>query len=160
MLRTIVIGAVGAAVVGGTGAGALALSSSPSPATPASSATSTSAPAHAKTARRAVLKAIARRAVHGSVVVRGRDGRFVTVDFGRGTVKSIAPTSLTVSTADGQSLTFTLNSSTKYHERTNGKGTKTTYSAVHGGDTVIVVGRASSSSATPTASQVLDLGAK
>lgn len=159
MLRTIVIGAVGAAVVSGTGAGALALSSSPSPATPSSS--STSAATHSgKAQRRAVLKAIARRAVHGSVVVRGRDGAFVTVDFGRGTVQALSPTSLTVSTADGQSLTFTLNSSTKYHERTNGKGEKTTYSAVHNGDTVLVVGRAASATATPAAAQVLDLGKK
>lgn len=42
----------------------------------------------------------------------------------------------------------------------DGKGTKTTYSAVHGGDTVVVVAKASSSTATPTASQVLDLGRK
>jgi hypothetical protein len=153
MLRTIVIGTVGAAVVGGTGAGALALSDSPVASTPASSSSATGAHAHPR-----LWRAIAKRAVHGSVVLRDRDGHFVTVDFGRGTVTSVSATSLSVKTADGTPLTFTLDSGTKYRERSNGKGTAGSASDITSGDTVVVFGRAAGGSSAPVAKRVIELG--
>ena len=151
MIRTIVLGAVGAAVVGGTGVAAVAASgSSTPPPAPASAA----AGRHHHPLARGVLK----RMVHGSVVVRGKGGSFVTVDFGRGTVAAVSPTALAVHTADGKTLTFTLDTATKYRVRSGGSGHAGSQSDIKKGDRVVVLGPAASATARPVAKRVIDLG--
>lgn len=166
MLRTIVVTAVGTAVLAGTGVAALAASNSPGQ--PGSGSTSSSAPAqpgtaaaHKKHAKRALWEAAAKRAVQGDVVVKGKDGSFTTVEFARGTATlspASTPTSVSVRTADGQTVTFTLNAATKYHVRADKKTTKGSVSSLHSGDSVVVVGKAPLGTGTVTATQVLDLG--
>ena len=148
MIRTIVLGAVGAAVVGGTGVAAVATSGSSSP---------TPRPATAGQ-HHPFARAVLKRMVHGSVVVRGKDGAFVTVDFGRGTVAAVSPSALAVHTADGKTLTFALTSATKYRVRSGGSGHPGSLSDIKKGEQVVVLGPQASAGAEPVAKRVIELG--
>jgi hypothetical protein len=52
--------------------------------------------------------------VHGDVIVKGKDGKFVTVTFDKGKVTSHSDGSITLARADGPSVTVKLDGSTKY----------------------------------------------
>jgi hypothetical protein len=113
---------VGAAVIVGTGgAVAWAQSSSPgSPATTASPATSTSPAITASPASRdaavadgARLQAIARRSVHADLVVKDKDGTYVTITIDRGTVTAASATSITLDRPDGKQVTLAVTTDTK-----------------------------------------------
>jgi len=104
--------AVAGAVVLGTG-GAVAWAqtgggSSPSTA-PASATQPADVPARA-------LRPLARRAVHGDVVVKAKDGSYVTVTFDRGTVTAASATSVTLQRPDtNQPVTLAVDTNTKVH---------------------------------------------
>jgi hypothetical protein len=142
-------GAIGAAVLG-SGAAALAVSGSPTPGTPSS--TSSAAPAGKHPAARALL----RHTVHGQFVTKDKNasGGFVTHDVIRGTATAVSSSSITVKAADNTSQTYVVNSSTKVRQRSNGKPTDSTISAVHTGDDVAVVGTGTT---TLTATGIVDV---
>ena len=97
----VVLGAGGAVAWAQTGGG-----SSPSTAAPAQSA---DVPARA-------LRPLARRAVHGDVVVKAKDGSYVTVTFDRGTVTAASATSVTLQRPDtNQPVTVAVDANTKVH---------------------------------------------
>ena len=104
---------VGAVTLGAGGAVAWAQTTGGSPTTaPAPSAPTTPAPSTPSRGH-ADLGAVARRAVHGDLVVKDKTGAYVTVTFDRGTVTAASATSITLSRADGQSTTLTINATTK-----------------------------------------------
>jgi hypothetical protein len=81
---------------------------------------STTAPAAAPSKPAGVpvkaLRPLARRAVHGDVVVKAKDGSFVTVTFDRGTVTAASDTSVTLQRPDtNQPVTLTVDANTKVH---------------------------------------------
>ena len=51
--------------------------------------------------------------MHGEWVVKGKDGKPVTLETIRGTVTAVGPSSLTVKAEDGFTETFATNSDTK-----------------------------------------------
>ena len=57
---------------------------------------------------------LARRAVHGDLIVRGKEGEFENVTFDRGRLTSVEGGSLTLERPDGVSVTVTLNDATRY----------------------------------------------
>jgi len=57
---------------------------------------------------------LARRAVHGELIVRGEEGEFESVTFDRGRLTSVADGSLTLERPDGVSVTVRLNDATRY----------------------------------------------
>ncbi len=77
---------------------------------------------------------LARRALHGEFVVRGRSGKDVTVDMVRGKVTAVSPTSITIASRDGYSATYTVTSATRVHVR--GEKGKKTIGVVKNGDRV------------------------
>jgi hypothetical protein len=109
---------VAAAALAGGGAAAWAQSTG-GPAAPASTTTTAPAkstvPAAAPGIRLARLRAIARRADHGDLEIKTKDGTWVTVTFDRGTVSAASATSVTIDRPDGQKATLAINSSTKVH---------------------------------------------
>ena len=108
---------VAAAALAGGGAAAWAQSTggpgAPAPATTTAPAKS-AAPA-APGIRLAQLRAIARRADHGDLELKTKDGTWVTVTLDRGTVSAASATSVTIDRPDGQKVTLSINSSTKVH---------------------------------------------
>jgi hypothetical protein len=58
--------------------------------------------------------ALLRRADHGTVEVKNKDGQWVTVTFDRGTVTAADASSITLQRPDGQSVTIALTSGTRY----------------------------------------------
>jgi hypothetical protein len=58
--------------------------------------------------------ALMRRAVHGDLVVRDKQGQFVPVAFDRGTLVSHDGTTLTVKRPDGATVTSTLTDQTRF----------------------------------------------
>ena len=58
-------------------------------------------------------RALIGRGMHGEWVVKGKDGKPVTLETIRGTVTAVGPTSVTVKAEDGFTETFTTNSDTK-----------------------------------------------
>jgi hypothetical protein len=134
-------GAVGAAVLGAGGA-ALAADGGSSSTSP--SATSTTAPKAATRDGR-----LARRALHGTFVTRGKGGTFITHELARGAVTAVSPTSISVRTADGDTETYVVDSSTKVRTHVKGaKGSASTIGAVHVGDNVGVTGKGTPATAT------------
>jgi hypothetical protein len=112
--KLVALGVAGAVVLGAGGAVAYAQSGgdggSPSTTAPAAeSSKPADVPAKA-------LRPLARRAVHGDVVVKAKDGTFVTVTFDRGTVTAASDTSVTLQRPDtNQPVTLTVNADTKVH---------------------------------------------
>jgi hypothetical protein len=106
----------------------------------ATAGAASSTPAHPKTAvaRRGALRRFARRAVHGSVVVRTKTG-FATVTFDRGTVNSVNGQQLTMTegTAKASYKTITLTIPSTAHVRDNRQ--KASLSDLKAGQRVIVV---------------------
>jgi hypothetical protein len=47
--------------------------------------------------------------------VKDKTGAYITVTFDRGTVTAASATSITLSRADGQSTTLTIDANTKFH---------------------------------------------
>jgi hypothetical protein len=63
--------------------------------------------------RHKIRRAAIARGMHGEWVVKGKDGKPVTLLTIRGEITAISPTSITVKAEDGVSETFTVNSDTK-----------------------------------------------
>ncbi len=128
--RIIAVG-VGAVVVaaGVTVGGVAAADSSTSTTHAKSTTTSTTATTSTRHHRRHPL---ARRALHGEFVVRGKGGEDVTVDMVRGKVTAVSPTSITVAARDGYSATYAVTSKTRVHVR--GQKGKQSISVVKTGD--------------------------
>jgi hypothetical protein len=136
------VGGVAAAAVFGTAGVAMAASSAPATPSP-STAASTSAPAADDqtgdhTGARTGLRARLGRALHGEVVVRGKDGKPVTVIEARGQVTAVSPTAITIRTEDGVMATFAVNDETRV--RVKGAGHQGAIGDVKVGDHAIAVG--------------------
>jgi hypothetical protein len=159
--RTVAIGALAVAGVGGLAyAFAGPLSSSNAAATSGSTAnfqatgttgssTCTAAPAGAGAStgtaaasspsssgctalgKRGVLRKLLARTAHASLTIQDKSGQWVTVDLDRGTVQSISSTSITILRPDGVTVTAPLDSSTKFLRQAE--------SSVVVGDRVVVV---------------------
>jgi hypothetical protein len=137
-------GAITAAVVGvGTASLATSGSVTSGQATPASSSS-------ADRPGRIPGHALARRALHGTWVTRdGSDGSgFVTHSAIRGTVTAVSATSISVKAADNVTQTYVVNSDTKVRQRSDGKGSDSSISAIKTGDKVGVIGKGDPLTAT------------
>ncbi|NMO91016.1 hypothetical protein [Actinomycetospora sp. TBRC 11914] len=107
--RPALVAAVVVALAGGGTAVALADTSAPP--------TTTSAPAPAaKHPAGKARRALAARAEHGEVVLRGRGGDR-TVDVQRGVVTAASPSSVTVRSADGYTATYGFGPSSKVRKQ-------------------------------------------
>jgi hypothetical protein len=148
MYRKIAVAGATAAVIIGAGTAALAESGTTTSGSP--SPTSTTSSAKATTAKHALL----RRAVHGQIVTRNKDGQFVTHDLIRGNVTAVSTSAIQVKAADGTTQLYKVTSSTKVRVRTAGKGAPGKLSDVHVGDTVLVAG---TGTGTPTAMHIVDV---
>jgi hypothetical protein len=160
MLRTVAI--VGATAVGivGVGTAALATTGNNSSSTAGTASTSSSTASEStsgshSTKHDKIAKILARRDVHGVIVTKNGKGGFTTHDGIRGTVTAVSPSAITVKAADGFTQTYTVTSSTKVRLRSGGKGTASTLSIVHTGDSVGVLGVGSPSK--PSATYVIDV---
>jgi hypothetical protein len=135
------LGVAGVVILGAGGAVAWAQtggdSGSPSTTTPAAApATPADVPIRA-------LRPLARRAVHGDVVVKAKDGSFVTITFDRGTVTAASDASVTLQRPDtNQPVTLTVDANTKVHGVASA-------SALQSGKDAVVISRAG------TATQIL-----
>jgi len=115
LTKKIALGVAGVAAAGvlGTAGVAAATSNDSTPAPTASAAPSNSAAPSdhpkAKRARRALIG----RGMHGEWVVKGEDGKPVTLETIRGTVTAVGSSRLTVKAEDGFTETFATNSDTK-----------------------------------------------
>lgn len=143
--KVAIVGAVAAAIVG-SGAAALATSGGSSLPPPSS-------PAAGVKATKARGLGVLRGALHGTWVTRdGKSGgSFVQHDSIRGQVTEVSATSITVKAADGVSMVFLVDSSTKVRVKSG-----TAIGDVHDGDQVGVLGTGSS---TMTATRVVGAGA-
>ena len=144
-----IAGSVGAVVLG-SGAVALAATGGSSPGTAMNAATApVAADVPAASGR---LGALANRALHGTWVTRdgANSGEYVQHDAIRGVVTVVSATSITVKAADGVTMTFVVNTSTKVKTKAG-----TSISDVHADDAVAVVGTGSS---TMTATHVVGQG--
>jgi hypothetical protein len=113
------VAAVAAAGVLGT-AGVAAATSDNSTPTPAASLAPSSAstaspdkPAKPGKDKKHARRAAIARGMHGEWVVKGKDGKPVTLVSIRGQVTAAGPTSVTVKAEDGFTATYTANSDTK-----------------------------------------------
>ena len=150
MITKAVIVAGAAALVLGGGTAALASQSgsaptaaTPAAAGPASDTTAAGAPQDTD-GRRLRLGLV--RTLHADWVTRAPKGGtgFVTHHSIRGTVTAVSPTSITVKALDGVSQTFAVGKDTVVRSHPIGsgrtKGTPSSISQVHTGDSVLVVG--------------------
>jgi hypothetical protein len=118
LTRKIALGvaAVAAAGVLGTAGVAAATSNDSTPAPSASAAPSSPAApgdkAHHRKGKRAE-RALIGRGMHGEWVVKGKDGKPVTLETIRGTVTAVGSSRLTVKADDGFTETFITSSDTK-----------------------------------------------
>ena len=94
--------------------------------------------AHSRAHARGGVRGLARRAVHGSVVVRTKSG-FGTVTFDRGTVKSVSGDQLTLTEGTAKqtykTVTLTIPSAAKVHD----DGHLTSLSSVKAGQRATVL---------------------
>jgi len=117
LTRKIALGVAGVAAAGvlGTAGVAAATSNNSTPAPSASAAPSSSAAPSDKAdhprAKRA--RALIGRGMHGEWVVKGKDGKPVTLETIRGTVTAVGSSSVTFKADDGFIETFATNSDTK-----------------------------------------------
>ena len=107
------VGVLAALGVGGTAYAVTSGGAPPAPATAVSSAaaTLTTGPAGGGAGLR--IRALLRRTDHATVEIK-RSGQWVTYDLDRGTVTAVSPSSITLQRPDGQSITFTIGSATKF----------------------------------------------
>ena len=118
LTRKIALGVAGVAAAGvlGTAGVAAATSNDSTPAPSASAAPSSPATpgdkAHHRKGKRAE-RALIGRGMHGEWVVKGKDGKPVTLETIRGTVTAVGSSKLTVKAEDGFTETFVTNSDTK-----------------------------------------------
>ncbi|MDP9240363.1 MAG: DUF5666 domain-containing protein [Actinomycetota bacterium] len=129
------VATLGVGVIAGAAVAATGTDKAPSAAP--SSATSTSGPGKGDPAKddgrhKGLL---ARRAVHGEFVVKGKDGKYVTTAAQRGAVTAVSPTSISVRSEDGFTATYAINADTRIRKA----GEKAAISAVKVGDTVMVL---------------------
>jgi len=101
MRRRIIAGAI---VVAGIAVAGIAYAENqpPDPSVAVTKAAATGAPAPAAAGGRA---GILKGAIHGDLLVRGKDGSTHTVTFDRGKVSSISVSSITIQRPDGVSVT-------------------------------------------------------
>jgi hypothetical protein len=104
-------------------------------ATSTTHATTAAAPTVTRAARSRARHPLLRRTLHGSLVLRGKAGKTVTVDIQRGTITDISATSLTMKSTDGVSETYVLTPATKLRSR----GKAVTLATVKDGDRGLVV---------------------
>lgn len=64
---------------------------------------------------RARVRGLVGRALHGELVVGGKDGKTVDVAVQRGQVTAVSPTSITLRSTDGFSRTYVLTTDSKIH---------------------------------------------
>lgn len=86
------------------------------------------------------LDAGLKNALHGEFVTKDDNGAFVTHELYRGDVTAVSATSISVHTADGASMTYTVGTDTKVFIRGNGKPHKGAIGDVKVGDQVVVAG--------------------
>jgi hypothetical protein len=120
LTRKLALGLAGVAAAGvlGTAGVAAATAETGTPAPAASSAPATSAPAPAdqtEADRKAKHRARAAigRGLHGEWVVKGKDGKPVTLETIRGQVTAVSPTSVTVKAEDGFTASYATTADTK-----------------------------------------------
>jgi hypothetical protein len=123
LTRKVVLGVAGVAAAGalGTAGVAAATSENTTPTVTASSAPSNGAATPSGKdgkdgkdgKRHKIRRAVIARGMHGEWVVKGKDGKPVTLATIRGEVTAVSPTSVTVKAEDGVSETFAVNSDTK-----------------------------------------------
>ena len=117
-----VIGAVGlAAAIGIGGAAYAATNSSPSHSTAATAASAVSSQA---AGRGGQAKGLYARTDHATLEVKQK-GQWVTYDLDRGKVTAVSSTSITLARPDGQSVTVTIDSTTKYKGVTSATAIRT-----------------------------------
>jgi hypothetical protein len=111
MRRTIIAGAI---VVAGLATAGIAYAENqpPDPSFTVAKAAATGAPAPAAAGGRA---GILKGAIHGDLLVRGKDGSTHTVTFDRGKVSAISASSITIQRPDGVSVTDDLNDQTVFN---------------------------------------------
>src|SRR5579884_689058 len=111
MRRTIIAGAI---VVAGLATAGIAYAENqpPDPSVAVVKAAATGAPAPAAAGGRA---AILKGAIHGDLLVRGKDGSTHTVTFDRGKVTSVSTSSITIQRPDGVSVTDDVNAQTVFN---------------------------------------------
>lgn len=82
-----------------------------------------------------------KRIEQGQFVTKdGKTGAQVTHEIANGDVTAVSPTSITVKTGDGKTVTFTVSSSTKVHVKGQAKGSTGSISSVKTGQQALVVG--------------------
>jgi hypothetical protein len=118
LTRKVALGVAGVVAAGVLGtAGVAAATSNDSTAAPAASAapapSGSAAPKADHPKAKRAKRALVGRGMHGEWVVKGKDGKPVTLETVRGTVSAVSPSSVTVKAEDGFTATFATNSDTK-----------------------------------------------
>lgn len=110
---TLAVAGVVAAGVLGTAGVAAATAGTTAPAPAAASPTAPDPGAADKPAKKRAGHALKARGMHGEWVVKGKDGKPVTLVSVRGQVTAVGPASVTVKAEDGYTATFVANADTK-----------------------------------------------
>ena len=118
LTRKLALGVAGVAAAGVLGtAGVAAATSDTSTPTPAASSVPSASSAPGATGTTAARKHRARAAIprglHGEWVVKGKDGRTVTLVSVRGQVTAVSATSVTVKAEDGFTATYAVDAKTR-----------------------------------------------
>ncbi|HST65248.1 MAG TPA: hypothetical protein VLM05_08675 [Mycobacteriales bacterium] len=119
LTRKLALGVAGVVAAGVLGtAGVAAATSDPTTPAPAASSAPSSSPSAGtadkhKGAKHKARRALIARGMHGEFVVKGKDGKPVTLVTIRGQVTAVGPTSVTVKAEDGFTTTFVANADTK-----------------------------------------------
>jgi hypothetical protein len=109
-----VAGVVAAGVLGTAGVAAATSDSTPAPSASAAPSSSAAPKAdHPKAGHKKARRGLIGRGMHGEWVVKGKDGKPVTLETVRGTVTAVGASSVTVKAEDGFTATFAANSDTK-----------------------------------------------
>jgi siroheme synthase len=130
--RIIAVGVGALVVAGGVTVGGVAAADSATSSTHSTSAKGSTTTSTTTSSRHHRRHPLARRALHGEFVVRGKGGKDVTVDMVRGKVTAVSPTSITVAARDGYSATYAVTSKTRVHVR--GQKGKQSINVVKTGD--------------------------
>jgi hypothetical protein len=140
----------GAAVLGSVGLGGAGFAVLSGGGASAATSTSSSASSSATTKAQKVHRFLRRHTVDATITVKTKDG-YETLDLARGTVGSISPTSITVNSPDGTSLTASITSATKFHNTSEsqlGQGDKVGVLAYEGVARWVNAPKSSSTSAS------------